>query len=62
MESGKVVTFFKYGDLIALQYKKKIFDPLIHPEHVRGIFKDYSEDQINILSNGLKVLVEIEQL
>ena len=39
VEAGKVVTFFKYGDLIALQYKKKIFDPLIDPEHVCGIFK-----------------------
>ena len=39
VEAGKVITFFKYGDLIALQYKKKIFDPLIDPEHVCGIFK-----------------------
>ena len=39
VEPGKVITFFKYGNLIALQSKKKIFDPLVDPEHMCGIFK-----------------------
>ena len=46
VEGGKVITFFKYGKLIALASKKKIFDPLVDPEHVCGIFKDFSEEQL----------------
>ena len=46
VEAGKVITFFKYGKLIALSTKKKIFDPLVDPEHVCGIFKDFSEEQL----------------
>ena len=45
VEAGKVITFYKYGKLISLT-KRKIYQPMIHPSHISGIFKDFSEEQI----------------
>ena len=47
VKGGNVVTFFKKGHVIGLATEKgDIFDPLVDPEHVRGIFKDYSENEV----------------
>jgi len=46
VEPGNMVTFFKYQNLIAVKFKNNVFDPLIEPEHVYGIFNDYPKDQV----------------
>ena len=42
VQSGKLMTFYKCGNLIALKTSNQIYDPLIEPDQVAGIFKDFS--------------------
>ena len=51
IQAGQEVCFFKLGPEIYLATKGKVYDPYVEPEHVGGIFKDYSPDEIFISSN-----------
>lgn len=44
--AGQSVTFFKQGKVIVMSTKNQLYDPLVEPEFVRGIFKDYTEEQV----------------
>ena len=46
VEAEQRITFYKQGKLILICAKDKLYDPNVEPEHVAGIFKDYTEAQI----------------
>ena len=44
--AGQEIRFFKLGPQIFLTTQGKVYDPHVEPEHVGGIFKDYSSDEM----------------
>ena len=52
VKPGQKVTFIKQGKLILIIYDGRTYEPLVEPEHVPAIFKDYSET--DIIENNLK--------
>ena len=47
VEAEQKITFYKQGKLILICSKNKLYEPAVDPEHVAGIFKDYTEAQIS---------------
>ena len=46
IQAGQEIRFFKLGPQIFLTTQGKVYDPHVEPEHVGGIFKDYSAAEI----------------
>jgi hypothetical protein len=48
VKPGEKVTFFKNGQTqICMSYNGKMFVPLVDDEHIRGIFKDYTDEEFS---------------
>ena len=46
IHAGQEIRFYKLGPQIFLTTLEKVYDPQVEPEHVAGIFKDYTADEI----------------
>ena len=46
VKSGSLMTFFKFGNLIALKKSNKMFELLIDQDHIEAVFKDFSPEQL----------------
>lgn len=46
VDKGTFVTFFKNSHHIHMKINEQMFIPDVEPEHVAGIFKDYTENEI----------------
>ena len=46
VKAGQKIVFYKMGKRILINTEGSIYKPQVDPEHVRSIFKDYSEDEV----------------
>jgi hypothetical protein len=55
VERGQVITFYKKGPKIWMQVCETIYVPEVEPEHVAGIFRDFSEEELLRNDRGEKL-------